>query len=137
MEFNRFKVLPAEGRLVEPTEQRTVGEILEAANVLDYIPGGSEVVVEVGRRIASGLTPVAAHNEWQESYFPNLQTPAPFPRQPSDAKTPPGLVHVSVSVIDRKTPGMGSHFGFEGYFLSVLVSPNERTIWDARGERAT
>lgn len=47
------------------------------------------------------------------------------------------LVHVTVSVIEKHTPGMGSHFGFEGYFLSLLVSPGARTIWDARGEPAS
>jgi hypothetical protein len=137
MEFKRFKVLPLEGRLVEPAEQKAIGEVLEAANVLDYIPYGSEVLVEVGRPITSGLTVAAAHNEWRESYFPNVETPSPLPRQAADAKTPSGLVHVTVSAINRRTPGMGSHFGFEGYFLSLLVSPSEKAIWDARGERAT
>lgn len=137
MDFKGFKVLPAEGRLVEPAEQKAVGETLEAAQVLDCIPRGSEVLVEVGRRIPSGLTLASAHNEWSESYFPNLDTPSQLPRQPLHVKTPPDLVHVTVSVIDKHTPGMSSHFGFKGYFLSLLLSLRDRVVWDARGERAT
>lgn len=79
----------------------------------------------------------AAHNEWNESYFPSLETPPELPRQPLDIKTPAGLVHITVSAIKKRTPGMDSHFGFEGYFLSVLLSPGEHAIWDARGEGAT
>lgn len=137
MEFNGFKVLPLEGRRVEPAEQQAVGNILEEANLLDSIPRSSEVLVEVGRQITSGLTPAAAHNEWTERYFPKIETPRTLPRQPFDAKAPAGLIHVTVSAIDKRTPGMGSHFGFEGYFLSLLLSPREKVIWDARGERAT
>jgi hypothetical protein len=132
-----FKVLPLEGRPVDATEQRAVGEIIEAAIVLDHITRGAEVVVEVGRQIPSGLTPAEAHGQWRESYFPNVQTPVALPRQAFDGTTPAGLVHVLVSAVEKRTPGMGSHFGFEGYLLSLLVSLNERAIWDARGEQAT
>lgn len=137
MNFKGFKVLPAEGRLVEPAEQKAVGETLEAARILDSIPPASEVLVEVGRRVPTGLTLAAAHNEWSESYFPNVHTPSRLPRQPLDINAPDGLVHVTVSAINKWTPGMGSHFGFEGYFLSLLLMPIERAVWDARGERAT
>lgn len=137
MEFNGFKVLPLEGRLVEPTEQRIVGKVVEDAKILEHLPRGSEVLVEVGRQIVSGLTPALAHSEWRESYFPNVETPPQLPRQPLDATTPASMVHVTVSVIERRTPGMGSHFGFQGYFLSLLISLAEKVIWDARGERAT
>lgn len=137
MDFKRFKVLPAEGRLVEPTEQKAVGLTLEAATILDCVPLASEVLVEVGRRVPTGLTLAAAHNEWSESHFPNLETPSKLPRQPLDTKTPAGLVHVTVSAIKQWRRGMDSHFGFEGYFLSLLVSPDNSAIWDARGDRAS
>jgi len=137
MDFKGFNVLPAEGRLVESAEQKAVGETLEAAKVLGCIPPASEVLVEVGRRVPAGSTLAAAHDEWNESYFPSLETPPELPRQPLDINTPAGLVHVTVSAIKKRTPGMDSHFGFEGYFLSVLLSPGEHAIWDARGEGAT
>ena len=136
MEFSRFKLFPAEGRLVMPAEQRVVGDVIEAESVLDRLPKGSEVLVEIGRLIAGGATLAAAHGEWLDSYFPNVETPPSLPRQPIESKTPCDLVHVTVSVINTRTQGMGSHFGFDGYFLSLLISLSERTIWDARGQRA-
>lgn len=77
-----------------------------------------------------------AHGTWNESYFPDIGTPKGFPRQENEALCPAGLVKVSVECIERETPGMGSHFGFEGFYLSVLVSIPERIIWDVRGEPA-
>lgn len=137
MEFRGFKLFPAEGRLVELGEQRIVGKILEDAKVLDRIPHALEVIVEVGRTIESNLGLAAAHQEWRESYFPDVETPKGLPRQPFSAKTESGLVHVTVRVIERYSPGMGSHFGFRGYFLSILLSLSTKTIWDARGETAS
>jgi hypothetical protein len=136
MEFAGFKVVPLEGRFVEVAEQRAVAEIVQEAKVMEHVPRAAEIVVEVGRRVAGGTPVVAAHKEWQESHFPKIETPPSLPRQPTDAKTPYELVHVTICLINRRTPGMGSHFGFEGYFLSLLVSLDEKKIWDARGEEA-
>jgi hypothetical protein len=136
MEFREFRLFPLEGRMVDVEEQATIGRVLENARVIEQLPRGREVLVEVGRQIAAGLAPVAAHGEWREGYFEKVDTPASLPRQPLDARSPPGLVHVTVSVIEKYTPGMGSHFGFEGYFLSLLISPGRKEIWDARGQKA-
>jgi hypothetical protein len=44
---------------------------------------------------------------------------------------------MSVDCIEKKNPGMGLYYGFTGYYLSVLVSLDDKKIWDARGENAT
>lgn len=119
MDFNGFKLLPMEGRLSGPAEQKAVGETLEAARILDCVPPAPEVLVEVGRRVPTGLTLAAAHNLWSESYFPNVQTPSRLPRQLLDIKTPDGLVYVTVSVIKKWTPGEG----FTLWFRRLLPEP--------------
>src|SRR5687768_13742529 len=110
MEFEGFNLLPLEGRMVDPSEQRLVGAILQAARIVERIPRGAEVLVEIGRKVPPGVTPAVAHNEWREGSFPDVETPPSLPRQGADARTPSDLVHVTVSVIGKRTPGMGVPF---------------------------
>ena len=137
MEFADYKIWPREGIYVEPARQRAIAQVLEASNLFERIPRGSELVIEVGREVPAGLTLAEAHGTWRAEYFPKIQTPDGLPRQTLDENSPPGLVHVEVNVIDKRTPGMGSHFGYQGYYLSILVHPDEGFIWDVRGERAS
>lgn len=32
---------------------------------------------------------------------------------------------------------MSSWYGFDGYFASLLIHPEQQLIWDGRGERAS
>ena len=99
MDFVGFELFPLEGRTVDVADQQAVGRALEDARVLACIPRGRQVTVEVGRQIATGLTPAAAHGEWRESYFPSVETLPGLPRQPLDAKTPAGLVHCHTMIL--------------------------------------
>jgi hypothetical protein len=137
MDNNIYRFIPCETRIASAEEQRDVNEIIKEVKILDHIPNAPEIVVQIEQRVSAGLSLAAAHAEWIENYFPNISTPADLPRQPLDAKTPSELLRFSISAIDRRTPGMGSHFGFKGYFLSVLISLNDRKIWDARGQSAS
>jgi hypothetical protein len=138
MDFTNFTLFPSHMRrtIAEPDEQRRVGEILEDFGLIGRLPAHKRLRVELENSVPAGTPLWRAHGRWNESYFPNVGAPEGFPRQDDTALSPPGLVKVSVECIDRETPGMGSHFGFEGLYLSVLVSVPERTVWDVRGERA-
>ena len=132
-----YKLWPREGLYVEPARQREIAQVLEGAKLFERIPRGREIVVEVGREVPANVNIVEAHGTWRSEYFFTIQTPDGLPRQANDATTLAGLVHVEVSVIDKHTPGMGSHFGYQGYYLSLLVHPKAGIIWDVRGEAAT
>jgi hypothetical protein len=138
MEFCGFTLYPSSARrlIAELDEQRVVGQILERADLIRYLPSHKKLRVNLENPIAIGASLADAHGEWTEDYFPRVETLNPFPRQPQGTACPPGLVRVSVECINRETPGMSSHFGFNGYFLSLLISLPEGRIWDARGEPA-
>ena len=138
MDFTGFTLFPSHMRrtIAEPEEQRRVGEILEEFGLAGRLPPHKRLGVELENSVPAGTPLWRAHGTWNESYFPKVGTPKGFPRQAHAAPCPPGLVKVSVECIERETPGMGSHFGFAGFYLSVLVSIPERVIWDVRGEPA-
>jgi hypothetical protein len=136
MDFAGFTLFPSHVRrtVAQPDEQRIVGEIIEQSGLIDRLPPHNTLRVELENAVPQGTALARAHETWADSYFPNVSTPPGFPRQDSATLTPPGIVKVSVECIERETPGMGSHFGFKGFYLSVLVSVADRAIWDARGE---
>jgi hypothetical protein len=139
MDFTGFTLYPSAARtkITTAAEQREVGEILEHDRLIEHLPRHKMLRIELENEVVSGTSLVKAHGSWKETYFQTIQTPPGLPRQPFDAVCPAGIVKVAVACIDRHTPGMGSHFGFKGYYLSVLVSLLEQRIWDARGQPAT
>lgn len=138
MDFAGFTLFPSHVRrtIAPPEEQRIIGEALERFGLLDRLPPHQKLRIELENPVAEGTPLWRAHGTWNEGYFPGIGTPEGFPRQENGALCPAGLVKVSVECIERETPGMGSHFGFEGLYLSVLVCVPERLIWDVRGEPA-
>ena len=50
---------------------------------------------------------------------------------------PEGIVRVGYSFVREPSGGMSSHYGFKGYFASLLISLPERSVWDARIDEAT
>ncbi len=139
MNFAGFALYPSSLRrtTAQPDELRAVGEILEKSGVLEHLPPHNDLGVELGKVVPAGASLCAAHETWSENYFPSIQTPDGFPRQPNETRCPPGLVRVTVDCIQQTIPGMGHHYGYDGYYLSLLVSIPERRIWDARGEVTT
>jgi hypothetical protein len=55
---------------------------------------------------------------------------------PAGAVTPAGIVRVACECVVVFSGGMSSYYGFEGYFVSLLVCIPEGCIWDARVEEA-
>lgn len=139
MEFAGFTLFPSHMRrtIAHPEEQRVVGEALERFGLIDQLPPHKKLRVELENAVPPGIELWRAHETWTQGYFPDVATPDGFPRQDAAALTPPGIVKVSVERINRETPGMGSHSGFEGLYLSVLVSISDSTVWDVRGEGST
>jgi hypothetical protein len=139
MNFRGFTLEPSHQRhsIAKPDEQRTIGGILERERLIEGLPAHKTLRIELHNNIPFGTPISQAHAMWTESYFPKVETPAGFPRQPNTALCPEGLVKLVVECINKGTGGMSSHYGFEGYYLSVLVSLDKARIWDVRGEPAS
>jgi hypothetical protein len=115
--------------------QDKVRRIIESNNLIDALPPSNEVEVHIEGQVPPGSSLIQAHSNWQDGNFSKVETPAKFPRQPDGMVCPPGLLRLGVECIEKRNPGMSSYYGFTGYYLSVLISLDHETIWDARGER--
>jgi len=118
-----------------PELRDRVREIIESEGALERLPPAFEVTVRLEAPVPAGATLGDAHANWNDAG--NIETPEGLPRQPPDGRCPPGLVRVAVQCVTRRSGGMSSYYGFEGYFASLLVSIDEGRIWDARGEKAS
>ena len=105
-------------------------------DVVERLPDINEVVVTIGPSVRAGSTLADAHATWTRAGTTEVETLSGLPRQAPYARCPAGLVRVTVECIERQSGGMSSHFGFDGYFLSLLVAVDEGVVWDARGETA-
>jgi len=112
-----------------------IREIINNEHVLERLPPTFEVAVRIEAPIAAGATLSEAHSTWSDAG--SVETPSGLPRQPPNAQCPHGLVRVAVECVRRRSGGMGSHYGFEGYFASLLVLIDDGKIWDARGDVAS
>jgi len=107
-----------------------IREIINGERVLERLPPTFEVAVRIEAPIAVGATLTEAHGNWNDAG--GVETPSDLPRQPPDAHCPDGLVRVVVECVKRRSGGMSSYYGFEGYFASLLVSLEDDKVWDAR-----
>jgi len=112
-----------------------IREIINNERVLERLPPTFEVAVRIEAPIAEGATLSEAHSTWNDAG--SVETPSGLPRQPPNAQCPHGLVRVAVECVKRRSGGMGSYYGFEGYFVSLLVLIEAGKIWDARGDDAS
>jgi hypothetical protein len=106
-------------------------------DVVERLPDIREIVVTIGPNVSAGSTLADAHATWTRAGIAEVETLNGLPRQAPYARCPAGLVRVTVECIERPSGGMSSHYGFDGYFLSLLVAVGEGVVWDARGETAS
>ena len=124
-------------KLVPKELQDKIHLIILSTNLLDSLPSSNEIEISIKRQVPAGISLVQAHHLWGEAYFPKTLAPSNLPRQPEQVTCPSNLFHLEIECIEKRNPGMGSFFGFTGYYLSVLVSLDNEIIWDARGQNAT
>lgn len=141
-----FRVVPAVGERLSDREIR-VTLALERFGIVSFLPPfrpsrekGAELRVQLGREFAAGSTLEAAHAEWTARGLEGARTPEGLPRRKLHERAPRPVQQVGVERVDALTGGMSSHYGFRGYYLSLLLwlaKDGSAVIWDARGEPAT
>jgi hypothetical protein len=114
-----------------------VREILRQEQVTRFLPQTPQYRIRIEAVLPAGIRLAAAHANWQPGYLEQLQGLPPYAKQPADATTPDGVVRVACECVERHSGGMSSYYGFDGYFVSLLVSLHEGSIWDARLETAS
>ena len=115
---------------------RRVGEILEQEQLLRLLPHAPEYRLRIEAVLPAGLALADAHANWNPDYLATLPGLAPLATQSPGAVTPPGVVRVTCECIRARSGGMSSYYGFQGSFVSLLVSIPEGSVWDARVESA-
>ncbi len=122
---------------INPILKDKIYQIVTTNEVISSLPAAREVKIQIEKEIPAGTKLYKAHSLWKESSLPTVETPKNLPRQIDQEICPSSIIHLSVSCIEKSHPGMGSFFGFTGYYLSVLVSLDKEAIWDARGQQAS
>lgn len=80
--------------------------------------------------IASNTSVIAAHQIWNEKVFDKIPTPFNLPRESNKSITPTWMLKVEIQSVRKHCRNW---WGYEGYFLSLLIEQNSEIIWDARG----
>lgn len=113
---------------------KRTGRILESEQVARFLPETARTAVRIEAVLPPGLSLDAAHSNWQAAFLEKLVGLPPLAQQAPGAITPPGLVRVSCECVAEASGGMSSHYGYRGYFVSILVSIPEACVWDVRLE---
>jgi hypothetical protein len=114
-----------------------VRELMNAEQIVSRVQPSIEVAAKIRAVVPPGTPVAAAHSAWLPKAVGDAETLPGFPRHDADVTCPPGILLVEVDCIGRRSGGMSSQFGYEGYFLSMLVLIDERKVWDARGAAAS
>ena len=134
----RHTITAQRGQLVAKGTLSSVDNFIEQYGLIELLPNCNEIVFEIGNEIPSGKLQLwQAHATWTENWFAKTATPEGFCRQEMDASLPDGLRKLSANCIVERSGGMGSHFGFIGTYVSLLLSLDTNTVWDARSCDAT
>lgn len=137
MRKHKYRLLAREGVIASPEKRDLVAALLESSALLDAYPSVVEIDVWIGRLIEEGSSLAKAHEIWQPAAFERIDAIPGFPFREAEESCPGGLTQISIDFVDKRTPGMGSFFGFKGYFMSLLANLSDLSVWDARGESAS
>lgn len=116
--------------------QLRIEAMLEETGLKESLPLCQELRVTVAAEVPISTTIENAHPAWRPQAVPSMGQLLPFPHRDPRTACPEGIVQLDVECIRRRSGGMSSHYGYEGYFFSVLVQFPEGTVYDVRGEKA-
>ncbi|MGE3725728.1 MAG: hypothetical protein AB7I41_09265 [Candidatus Sericytochromatia bacterium] len=104
--------------------------------LLHYYPAKSKVniQIEIRKRIPIG-SQILNGTIWNLDFVNDNPTPAGFPRATLDQFAEHELLLVEILHITGKTGGMGSYFGYLGYYYSVIVDLGQAQVLDVRGQK--
>jgi hypothetical protein len=137
MEFQGFEIKPRPNILIGIENQRIVGRILESQNILKYLPKTKVYEVTVGPEINDSTPLPKAHGNWKSEYFQKIKGVDNLPQKSLDSVCPAGCILATIDCVNKRHQGMGSHYGYSGYFVSLIILKTDLLIWDTRIEVAS
>lgn len=117
--------------------QQQIGSILDLIEISRVLPRARELFIWIEGAIPEGTTLDQAHVTWSPARVGGLQHVSELPFRDVSEEVPQNIYRLSAECIKRRSGGMSSYFGFEGFFASLLLHLTSRSVWDARGESAS
>ncbi|MBT9547183.1 MAG: hypothetical protein IV090_17455 [Candidatus Sericytochromatia bacterium] len=120
------------------SELSQLKSLLKDSPLLQFYPAKSKVKiqVEISKRIPNGSDILNA-TIWNLDFVDQVKSPEGFPRLPLNSRAEGELLLVEILHITKNSGGMGSYFGYYGYYYSVIVDLNPAKILDVRGQKMT
>jgi len=118
-------------------EKKKVEAFVEALGINELQKNTNELEIKVYEPIVENRHIKDIHKTWKKEYLEKIETPLDLPRKSIEYLCKKGSRLIELSYIIKRTGGMASYYCFVGYFLSVIVTPQEFEIIDARGEEAS
>ena len=128
----RFESKPGVPDAVRRRVKAIVRERLE-----DALPLGTVPTARIIGPVTADTVVTAAYPIWTAYGVEHAGALPGFTQQPASAVVPANTWLVEVECVARSTGGMGSHFGFDGVFVALLVAVDDERIWDMRATTAT
>jgi len=117
-------------------DRKSLKALFSDSPLLHHYPAKSKVniQIEIRKRIPMG-SQILNGTIWNLDFVNENPTPAGFPRATLDQFAEQELLLVEILHITGKTGGMGSYFGYLGYYYSVIVDLSQAQILDVRGDK--
>jgi hypothetical protein len=139
MNDEKIKWIPKDGcKDLTESELNQLKSLFKDSPLLRYYPPKSKVniQVEISKRIPRGSDILNA-TIWNRDFVEQVNSPEGFPRLPLNSQAEGELLLVEILHITQNSGGMGSYFGYYGYYYSVIVDKNQPKILDVRGQKMT
>ena len=126
-------IVAAHGRFIFKKTLLRTRQFIDDYGLVELLPECNEIKFEVGSILkGSDLKLWQAHDTWSQNGFGSAATPDGFSRQEAGVAIPKNLRKLGACCIIKRSGGMGSHFGFVGTYVSMLVFFERQIIWDTR-----
>lgn len=120
-----------------PDERGRICALVTALLTIREMHDAREIVLTMHSALADPAEIASVHTNWRPEHLNRVETPGSLPRRETCHVCPKDSRLVEVQCIREYSGGMGSYYGFEGYFLSLIINPDLREVIDARGEQAS
>ncbi len=120
---------------ISDEQQEIILEIFKNYNLANVYHPKKEIKLEQYVIYDTEKSILNNHKLWNS--IETIETPPSLPRLESDYKDINKLFQLSIQYIDNESGGMSSFFGFNGYYLSLILDLENKTIIDARGQTAS
>lgn len=122
------------GSPLMPNEQKMVRSLVDKYDLYKWnIP---KLTLEIEWEPLEHGTTVYSSHIWCIDCIASIKTPNGLPRIENDIDVKQKWIKLEFNYINKRLGGMGSIYGYEGYYLSIIACLNELMIVDARGEMA-